>query len=314
VRRKLFQRPSWHALAASWASRAACTAAGSSTTPEDEGDSRGIVEMLPRVVSLLAATLNPTLAASSWILAASNSAMLSSWPRLLSWGLPMFKVEAARASLKASIRKDTWWRCCVDGGGVLWRWWCQCCGDGGASVVVMVVAWCGFCGGGGGVVFVVVVVVVVVVFPNCVRLSQPCCLRHLRPLVLWRNLLLCMLPGLPSLLLGCAKKGIRTVTSAPLADASVHSPSLILIILSSERFRTAWVIITAIVQRFPAHDELAMCSAYVDLQLLSTGNCHPYHVVHMPISAYTCMPQCSCCSFVCRCMCASPCCQLISPW
>ena len=40
-------------LAAGWASRAARTAAGSSTTPEDKGTPSDIVEMLPRVGVLL---------------------------------------------------------------------------------------------------------------------------------------------------------------------------------------------------------------------------------------------------------------------
>ncbi len=44
-----------------------------------------------------------------------------------------------------------------------------------------------------------------------------------------------------------AKKGAETVSSAPLADKAAHRPSPILITPSSERFRTAWVIITAIV-------------------------------------------------------------------
>ena len=61
-----------------------------------------------------------------------------------------------------------------------------------------------------------------------------------------------------------AKKGAETVSSAPLADKAAHRPSLILITPSSERFRTAWVLITAIVKRLPAHDELGMCSIYVD--------------------------------------------------
>ena len=43
-------------------------------------------------------------------------------------------------------------------------------------------------------------------------------LLEVPPLVLWRRLLLFMLPGWPSLLLRRAKKGAETVSSAPLAD------------------------------------------------------------------------------------------------